>query len=478
MKNKVLVILLVLALIKGIIWMFLTPIFQIPDESSHFSIVQFIAETGRRPHPRREKPTSKELIEISRIFGFNWEIVHPVWQGYFDNWKKQVNQIPDEWRNSFITNQYQTSLKRPPLYYWLATPFYLLFKQQPFFFRFFSVRFLSVLISLVIGYFSFLIAKLIFKRRELALAVASLVIFQPMFSFMSSGAHYDSLTVLLATIFLYLSAKYIKSANKKYLILSFVISLLGLFVKPDLIVLLLIYPFLLPKKKLRVIIPLGLVIIILLTVLLKFLNTIIIRNTNNSNAFSDKLIYLINLNEYSSNISNLVRNLFSGQIFRQFVGYFRTTWQMHLAQVFPWYWGVFGWLEIVMPAIVYKIIKIVISISLIGWLRFLYQEIKKPSLSRSAINVIRILFLSAIFHLGLVIFNDFIEFTVSGINFGIQGRYLLPFISVHMILLVMGLSQLIAKKHYQKLAGLLIIGSIALNLIGLSSLYQYFGWVW
>ena len=474
MKNKFLTILMVLALIKGIVWMVMTPIFQVPDEGSHFSIVQFISGVGRRPHPRREVVTSEELIAVSKTVGFNWQINHPVWQRYTDDWQKQINQIPGEWRNSFIKNQYLTSLKRPPLYYWLATPFYLIFKSQPFLFRFFSVRFLSVLISLVIGYFSFQIAKLIFKRKDLALAVSGLVIFQPMLSFVSSGVHYDSLAILIATIFLYLGAKYLQTKKKKYLNLSLLISLLGLLVKPDLIVLILMYPFLLPKRRLKIIIPVGLGIFVLLTQLSPLLNAVI----KGGNPLVNKLIYLINLNEYSENINGLSRSLFSGQIFRQLVDYFQTTWQMHLAQVFPWYWGVFGWLETVMPAVVYQVIKIVILVSLIGWLMFIYQQIKKPSFSKSTVKVIRFLFFSAIVHLGLVVLNDFKSFTDRGINYGIQGRYLLPFISVHMILLVIGLSQLISKKHYQRLAGLLIIASMALNLIGLSSLYQYFGWVW
>ncbi len=474
MRNKALRILLILAFIKGIVWMVMTPIFQVPDESSHFSIIQIIAETGKRPHPRRERITSKELMTVSQTVGFNWEINHPVWQGYADNWQKQINQVPDEWRSSFVQNQYQTSLKRPPLYYWLATPFYLIFHQQSFLFRFFSVRFLSVLISLITAYFVLRLSQLVFKSKSLCLAAVCLVIFQPMFSFINIGVHYDSLVILTATIFLYLGAKYLRSRKKKYLYWNLIIGLMGLFIKPDLIVLPLVSLLLFPKKKLKVVIPVALGILVLLITLPK----ILISGIPINNVFIDKFRYLINFNEYSNNFNRLSRILISGQFLPQLQNYLVNTWQMHLAQIFPWYWGVFGWLEKVMPAFIYQGLKILILFSLIGWLRFTYRQIKKPSFSKTTLKIMKFLVFSTIAHLGLVVLNDFRFFTASGINYGIQGRYLLPFISVHMILLVLGLSQLVPEKHYRVLAIGLIIFSFSLNLAGLFSLYQYFGWVW
>ncbi|HBU21959.1 TPA: hypothetical protein DEB02_03380, partial [Candidatus Beckwithbacteria bacterium] len=59
-----------------------------------------------------------------------------------------------------------------------------------------------------------------------------------------------------------------------------------------------------------------------------------------------------------------------------------------------------------------------------------------------------------------------------------QGRYLLPVVAGQMIFLVLGLSQLVAKKHYPVLSRLIIAAAIGLNLIGLATVYQYFGWVW
>ena len=75
LKNKWILILLAAILVKGIVWILLTPVFQIPDEPSHFSYVQFLAENKRAPLPRREVVTSRELFQISEIVNFNWRII-------------------------------------------------------------------------------------------------------------------------------------------------------------------------------------------------------------------------------------------------------------------------------------------------------------------------------------------------------------------------------------------------------------------
>src|SRR3989344_395850 len=109
MTKKLIKILLLLTFIKGLVWMVLTPIFQVPDEPSHFSIIQFIGETGRRQHPRREGVTSQELMTASKILNFDWNIVHPVWRGLPDNWQMLLKVIPETERTDWVANNKQMS---------------------------------------------------------------------------------------------------------------------------------------------------------------------------------------------------------------------------------------------------------------------------------------------------------------------------------------------------------------------------------
>lgn len=467
MTSKLIKLIIGLIFIKSLAWMFLTPIFQVPDEPSHFSMVQYIAETGQRPYPRPAKgpPSSQELFQVSNIINFNWQIIHPVWQGYQSNWRQAISNISLKEKNNFQPNLYQKSIKSPPLYYWLAAPSYLLFKTQPFLYRFISVRILSVIFSLLTIYLSFLISRQFFKSKLLALAVASLVAFQPLFSFINIGVHYDSLAILATTLFTYLCLLYLKSKKTKYLKLSLLIAVISLFIKPDLAALLLVFIFLLNKKYKKIIVTalIGLVIGLSSSVnLIKWF-------VNQQSPIFDKLFYLTNLGEYAYLARFVVRSFTSIEFVNKIALYFKTIVPTHLAQIFPWYWGVFGWLEKTMPSFIYTILKIIVFVSLIGLLKKLLRKIDRKTV---------FLILLILIHFSGILFHDIKVFAGSGHNFGIQGRYLLPTISSHMVLLVLGLSQFIKKKFHSHLAISLIIFSIFLNLIGLYSAYQYFGWVW
>ena len=472
MKNKGLAILLIVLFTKSLAWMFLTPIFQVPDEPSHFSIVQYIGQTGKRPHPRRERPSSLEILKASEAVNFNWQIKHPVWQGYQADWQQQLSSISNSDKSSFTRNHFLTSLKRPPLYYYLASPFYLLFSGQSFIFRFFSVRFFSLLLGLLTALYAFKAAKLFFKNKLLPLAVTSLVGFQPMLSFIGISAHYDPLAVFISTTFSYYFLSFLKTRNKKFLRLSLLLSILGLLTKPDLIVLIIILGLFSFRNKLKPL-SIGVLVFFSLSLLFPVFNRLF-SNTNLS-IFLDKFVYLINLNEYSSKAQGLVKLLTSSQILTQLTGYFSQTFTANLAQVFPWYWGVFGWLEKTMPMVVYQILKLTILLSLVGYLKIL---VKKTKLTKFVKQSLVFLASFSLLHLFLVILNDFITFTSSGQIFGFQGRYLLPAIFSHTLLLVFGFSKLVPKSKLNLLAFALIAASLALNLAGLYAAYQYFGWVW
>jgi len=473
MKSKVLILFLIFTFIKGLAWMFSTPIFQVPDEPSHFSIIQFIGQNNRRPHPRRERRTSLEILRVAEIVNFNWQIQHPVWQGYQENWQQLIKDIPSEKKSEFIKNKYLTSLKRPPLYYYLSTLFYYPFKNQPFLLGFFSVRFFSVIISLLIAFFSYKASKLIFKSNSLALATALLVNLQPMLSYLSASVHYDPLVILITTGFIYSTLLFLKTKESKFIKLSLILTLFGLMVKPDLLALPLSLAIFIPRKKILKASLLGLLGFVSLVVLGQNFNKIA-SNPQLSSIF-DRFLYLANLNELSSHAQFFANLLTSGTIFSSIKSYLSANLASNLAQIFPWYWGVFGWLEKVMPLIVYRVLKIVILISLIGWLKQIFEF---KSLSTFMRRSIIFLFTLPFIHLSLVFLNDFKTFVFSGHVFGIQGRYFLVTIAAQMILLVFGLIQFVPKKKHLLLAVALIVAAILLNLIGFNSMYQYFGNVW
>ena len=170
MKNKFLLLLLLAAFVKGVVWLLLTPIFQVPDEPSHLSYIQFLFTVKRLPLPRREVVTSKENLAVAQIVNFDWRIDHPVWRGYQSDWQEKINRIDPGSQKKFSTNLQITSFKRPGLYYRLAAGFYGLFSKENFLWRFYSVRLFSLLCHLLTVYLTYLIAVKLTKKTDLGLA--------------------------------------------------------------------------------------------------------------------------------------------------------------------------------------------------------------------------------------------------------------------------------------------------------------------
>lgn len=456
MRVKLIIIFFSVVLFKSLVWLFLVPIFQIPDEPSHFSIVEFLAEHGRRPHPRREGVTTTEVIEVAKIVNFNWQINHPMWHSYDMGWLSQLNTLAPDFRQQITENSFQTSLKRPPLYYYLAVPFYWL-GGHTFLARFFAVRLLSVILHLLTVWLAYLAAKKIFKSFWLGLTVAGLIAFQPMLSFLSVGVHYDPLAILLATVFIYWVI-----TSRRWL--SFLAALAGILVKPDLIFLSVFWLWLRFTGKQRwLFVFISLSLLLLLAWLAGPLSAAIAAIAVGN---YDRLLYITNLNEYTSMAKFFITSVVSGQLLFQLIHYFQVTAAIHWAQVFPWYWGTFGWLEISLPAWTFILLKILLLISLLGWVKWWFKD-----RSGNWGWLWGFLLLQA----GIIFANDFKVFISSGEIYGIQGRYLFPAILTQMIILVFGLRQWLSEKL---LALVLISLSLLLNLIGLWTIYQYFGNVW
>jgi 4-amino-4-deoxy-L-arabinose transferase-like glycosyltransferase len=373
-------------------------------------------------------------------------VIHPVWRGYQTGWLEKLQQLPIVSRTQVEANSYQTSIKRPVGYYWLAMPFYWL-GGDSFLGRFYSVRLLSVLIHLLTVGLAYLIGKKVLNSAWLGLTVAGLIAFQPMLSFLSIGVHYDPLAVLWASGFIYLMLE-------RRFQLALLIAVSGLLVKPDLITLLPLWLWLRFVGRKRFWFWLGSAGLLIVLSLLALLN-------------NDSLRYLINLNEYFEAVSVFTERLAAGKIVPDLVNYLTVTGPMHLAQIFPWYWGTFGWLEAPLPGIIFTLLKLVILVSGLGWLKYIFQKGWPKMMTLPVVY--------SLLQAGLVIANDFQFFVSRQEIYGIQGRYFFPAIVVHMVILVFGLRQWLGEKVLAKsLIGL----SLILNLMGLLTLYQYFGNVW
>ena len=151
-KNKLLTALLILVFFKGLVWGFITPIFQSPDENVHYGMIQYLGENNRHPGTKNGQIVSQELIQVGNIVNFNWMASHPVWQGLERNWIDKINQLDSGLKKQFTDKVKQGGQKLPGLYYWCLYPVYKLFQNSNFFIRFFILRFVSVILSILIVY--------------------------------------------------------------------------------------------------------------------------------------------------------------------------------------------------------------------------------------------------------------------------------------------------------------------------------------
>jgi len=123
----------------------------------------------------------------------------------------------------------------PPLYYLLGTPIQMLLEDQPLVLQLYALRGVSVVIGMLTVAAAYGASRVIVPHRPLiALTIAAMVAFNPMFTYMSAAVNSDNLiTTASAAIFFALAwgirARY---PSRKWLILLGILVGIGLLTKP------------------------------------------------------------------------------------------------------------------------------------------------------------------------------------------------------------------------------------------------------
>lgn len=433
--TKILKILLTLTFFKGLIWAYLIPPFQSPDEQNHFAYTQYIAETKKAPNIKESKNASLELMTATKILNFDWSGSHPMWsKEIFTKAKlkeKEIESIPTSDKKIFVS--YANGYKNPPLYYILGSIFYKIGSLGTILDRLFMVRVLSVIFAVIAVFFSYKIAYFVTNNNLLSLTSASLVSFQPSFTNITSTVTNDSMAIASVTIAIYLILK------------QNTLELLGGFIALSTRVhlgILLIYSLFRQN-------------LLILTALILLLFFISPSNPPYLPFGIDKFV------EASAAIRNILINQ---NVFPVFASFLRISIPHYLNEVFPWYFGVFGWLEITLPPIIYTIFKILILISVVGFL--LKRNNPYPKITPGVICILLLFLVIFVF--------DFITFAQTGEGVGVQGRHLIPGISIHALLLLIGLELLIPKKLKKFGMKLLILFMIFTNFVAIYQIVNYF----
>lgn len=453
--RPVLVALLVSSLFVGISWAALIPMWHTPDEQAHFAQAQDIAAIGHRPNPGHSTSAdivrSEELLGTLREKGNNQFTYHPEYripyskttEGIFE---EEISNFPIPMRTEFVTNE---ATGYPPLYYWLIGGVNRLFWEQDLITRVFLSRVVTVFLSTAGIFVVFLLSREVLHSSLLSLISAALVSFHPMWRFVGSGVTSDALMNIWSPLVLWFGLRFFKKPSNPSILVFFFSLILGLLIKPQAVLLFLwavpMVLWVLLKKKNAVIpvvrwflwllIGLG-IFLIAVAVAKQIIPRIVAPYT--------KLFWVTN----AVGIPDIKMVLSPHPSISEYV---RQTGSELYRQTLPWYFGVYRWLSLTLPLWVYRGIKLVILVSLVGWIIGIFRRSISFVVRRSSLVVFMIS--SVTYALGLLTWNFFF-WKSQGFPFGIQGRYFFPNLPEHMIFILIGIL-LIVPESLRRLSGFL-----------------------
>ncbi len=183
------------ALLNGIAWGLITPLFQTPDEPGHFAYVQHVAESGKPP------PGGADLQHFSQeqrryLDAIRWKAIQrkkddrvPGTASFQRNVQRDVATRAER----LSEGGYTTDINNAPLYYYVAAGVYHASPWTSLPDRVHAIRLLSALFAAITVLFVFLFIRELIPSTPWAWTVGALAVaFQPMFGFTSSGVTSDA----------------------------------------------------------------------------------------------------------------------------------------------------------------------------------------------------------------------------------------------------------------------------------------------
>jgi len=476
-KNKLLLLILAITILKGSIWTFIIPAFHAPDEHRHYATIQHYAE------PENYSPaTKKQLKKSFNFFDINTHNLSPELRNIlekteFENTCFDYNgknyfskssllgpnekQIRSSKLNRFIEKYPPTNISYASSYYKISSILenYLADKNINVIERTHAIRILSILIIVLLVFISYLIfQELYFNLTESAL-LSGIVSFQPMLSFMGSVINPDIVLFLSFTIFILGAMKLLRRGlNFQSAFLIFAGTALAIHAKPPgyfllLGILILATLYILQNRKNRL-----------------FLSPLFVKKHIDSSLFITILAILtlyFTFNKFLSYKFNFV----SLETLKNYIKYqFQLPISIDRSAT---YWGNFGSPNVPISNYYIFFIWFILFISLIGLLFFakkLFQEFKKKNHNKETL-FLQILFLSLIV-IGLDLLIHFVN--VQGANpkdfgnpyasIGTPGRYFLPAICAKFALIAFGLSYFFKRIKREKILFWFLTLMIFLNM--------------
>ena len=427
---KLLKLLLISAFFNALSWTVLIPIWQYPDEQAHFAQVQNRAEAGGIIYPPFD--TSMEIILTEEAlgtyrdgFGNNKYTYHPEFNIEYSNSRaglveESLRNLPLSARTEYIKKE---ATLNPPLYYSIGSYFYKAVNSESIFERVFALRLFSVILFMLLILTAYKTSQILFKKNNyLQYSLTALVAFMPMLVFSSTGILPDPLTNLLFSLTILISLLIIEKGIKfKYLFFAILIIIAGSLTRQQFLIALpifisaIIFSFFI-KRSLKQ-----------LALLSFFILIIIMLGFTLPSLWYIKQISL-------PEVGQIDLKLFFAN---DFLNYLKTFALETYNRTFAWYWGVYRWLSLTLPPIIYLIIKSIVLLGFIGIIIKIIKDIAKGNIKKDI--YFYFLITASLIYIAIIVIWDYYFRLGHGFSFGIQGRYLFPLIIAHLSLLIIGL---------------------------------------
>ncbi|MFH0969672.1 MAG: glycosyltransferase family 39 protein [Patescibacteria group bacterium] len=441
----ILSLILLVFFLKGVFLSVLFPMFKGQDESRHYNTIQYLAEpkektwpiTSGKENPRRENDRldtynfSEEIKETVKAADLNFTRGNSYEKTSFT---ESFNGKNEKEINSMIwkpyNKNYPLDIVTGGLYHKLALQIEKLFGDQSILVRFYSIRIFSVLLGTATIFLSYFIAKNSgFSSRNSSI-IAAIVAFQPKFSAYLTNINYDSLLIFLFSAFTLGGIMSLKQGlNWKNGIMLIASIVLGLFTKGTAIALLVAFIFLMAfhlykKIKERKINLKILAIFAFVSATLAFI------------FFSN--FSLFSLLPFRKGVS-LIET--ANSLFR-YISKFNS-----LASISKNYWGDISWiLNNIDNYLIYAIWALEAPAA-IG-LAFFFLSKKRPDFIPEKKYAVFLLLMLFVLQFGVRIYDWRIFSETGDILLGTPGRYFLPNLASHIILVFIGIGMLFRKEKY------------------------------
>lgn len=187
-------LILVLTLAKGIVWSVVQPPLQAPDETAHFTYVQYLAENGQLPKVGPTEEDAPEVLEFWRRARFS-EVRSSAGSLY-----RPVTGAPPA-LSRLSANGNSSAGAYPPAYYACAALCYRLAYRADVTARFYAARLSSAFLGLLTVAAAWLIGRSLFPRsRTFPAAFCLTAGLQPMNSMLGASVNNDALLIPVSAI--------------------------------------------------------------------------------------------------------------------------------------------------------------------------------------------------------------------------------------------------------------------------------------